>query len=120
MKVELNIENDKELRSYIKDCIRGQVLSIVREEFLEIVRNELERKMKEKGQNFDYLLKIALREAVIHKLADNGISYWSTEFIKPYVDSKLDEVMKDVNWERLINEGAKRMINKLLEDKTQL
>ena len=41
MKVTLNIENDAELRAYIKECIKGQVLAVVREEFTAMVQNEL-------------------------------------------------------------------------------
>lgn len=33
MQVKLNLENDAELRAYIKDLIKGQVLTIVREDF---------------------------------------------------------------------------------------
>ena len=40
MNVSLNIENDKELRAYIKDAVKGQVMSIVRDEFLEIVKSD--------------------------------------------------------------------------------
>ena len=46
MQVTLNIENDEQLRSYIKDLIKGQVLSIVREELKEMIQTELERKIK--------------------------------------------------------------------------
>ena len=38
MKVTLNIENDAEMRAYVKDCIKGQVLSIVREEMQEMIK----------------------------------------------------------------------------------
>ena len=46
MVVTLNIENDAELRAYIKDCIKGQILAITREEFKNIVTEELEKRLK--------------------------------------------------------------------------
>jgi len=44
MKVELEIKDDKELRAVIKDMIRGQVTSIVREEIKNLVAKEVEKK----------------------------------------------------------------------------
>jgi hypothetical protein len=116
MKVSLNIENDEELRLYIKDCIKGQVLSIVREDFLEIVKTEVERKVKVGGTNFDYLMREALR-INIHDILINqyNISKWSDIFLKPFIDDFLEKVVKDKNWEKLIEEGAKRKLAKLID-----
>lgn len=45
MKVTLNIQDDQELRASIKDAIRGQVLSIVREELTQTIKDEFKRKL---------------------------------------------------------------------------
>ncbi len=46
MKITLNIGEDAELRAFIKEAIKGQVMSIAREEFVNIFKEELTRKIK--------------------------------------------------------------------------
>ena len=117
MKVTLNIENDVELRVYIKDAIKGQVLNIVREEFLQIVKEELERKIK--GTS-DYAFKNMQQEAMTQATKDilykeHSVYNWDSSFIKPYVDKKLDEVLKNTNWKLLVDNLAKEKVKKLIE-----
>lgn len=114
MKVTLNIENDKELRAYIKDAIKGQVLNIVREEFLQMVKEELERKMK--GTS-DYAFKNMQQEAMTQATKDIlykecSVYNWDSSFIKP---KKLDEVLKSTNWKLLVDNLAKEKVKKLIE-----
>ncbi len=117
MKVTLNIENDAELRAYIKDAIKGQVLNIVREEFLEIVKEELERKIK--GTN-DYVFKSMQQEAMTK--ATSAILYkehnavnWNHDFIEPYINKKLDDVLRHKDWKLLVDNLAKEKVKKLIE-----
>lgn len=90
MNVTLNIENDAELRAYIKDCIKGQVLSIVREEFVAIVKEEIERKIKGSGEK---LFERMLKEAVFEVIArDRG------ELIKPYIETAIKDAIAGKVW----------------------
>ena len=121
MNVTLKIENDAELRSYIKECIKGQVLSIVREEFIEIVKAEITRKIGTIGnRDFDYLQKeafnAAAKEIVLHK---NGITDWSNEFIKPLateiLNKRVNEAVKNTNWKSLVDTLAKEKVKALIQ-----
>lgn len=117
MKVTLNIENDVELRAYIKDCIKGQVLSIVREEFLEIVKEELEKKIKGTSE---YQFKTMQQEAMNRATSDilrteHNVASWNQSFIEPYINKKMDEVLKHKNWELLVDTLAKEKVKKLIE-----
>ena len=109
MKVTLNIENDAELRAYIKDAIKGQVLNIVREEFIEIVKEELERKIK--GTS-DYAFKNMQQEAMTKAttsilMTEHKVFSWNTDFIEPYINKRLDEVLKNKDWKLLVDNLAK-------------
>ena len=117
MKVTLNIENDAELRAYIKDCVKGQVLSIVREEFNTIIKEELERHLKKTSTaNFDFLLKNAMKESVGNILIrEYGVSSWGTDYIKPYVSEKLTAVLANKDWNSLIDTLAKEKVKALLQ-----
>lgn len=117
MKVTLNIENDVELRTYIKDAIKGQVLNIVREEFLEIVREELERKIKGTSEYaFKNMQEAAMTKAISNILyKEHNVSTWNHAFIEPYINKKLDNVLKNKDWNLLVNNLAKEKVRKLIE-----
>lgn len=117
MTVTLNIENDKELRAYIKDIIKGQVLSIVREEFLAIVREELEAKIKGLSTyKFDKIITESFENATSKVLKEKcNVDFWDTSFIKPYVDAKLDTVLARTNWDDVVSKLASEKIKALLE-----
>ena len=116
MNVTLNIENDAELRAYIKECIKGQVLSIVRKDFVEMVQRELERKIKNTDQyNFNVMLREACKEAVAAILyKEHNVGTWSSDFIKPFVDAKIDEAIEGKDWKLIIDQLAKEKIRSLI------
>ena len=117
MKVTLNIENDAELRAYIKDCIQGQVLSIVRDEFLQIVTQELERKIKATSSlNFERMLKDALNKScsdILYK--DHKVDKWNDSFIKPIVSVLVSDAIKGKDWNAIVDALAKEKIKSLIK-----
>lgn len=118
MNVTLNIENDNELRTYIKDCIKGQVLSVVREEFVEMVHDELERKVKGIDERrYDQIHKAAAAEAmkdILYK--EYGITTYNTDFIKPFVEQAVKRAVDSVtiDWDKTINQLAKEKIRSMV------
>jgi len=117
MKVTLNIENDAELRAYIKDCINGQVLAIVREDFRDVVRTEIERKLKATGaQSFDYMYKDATKSVIQDILyREHNVSTWGDTFIKTYVNLRLDSVLQNKDWSVLVDNLAKEKVKSLIK-----
>ena len=119
MKVTLDIKDDAELRNYIKDCIKGQVLSIVREEFIEAVKAEITRKIDANSRDFNYLMKnafdAAAKEIVLTK---NGITDWSNDFIKPLatevLNKRINDAIKNTNWDSIVNTLAKEKVKALI------
>lgn len=120
MNVTLNIKDDAELRNYIKECIKGQVLSIVREEFIEVVKAEITRKIGTIGnRDFDYLQKEAFEAAAKQiVLKNNGISDWSNDFIRPLLtevlNKRINEAVKNTNWKSLVDTLAKEKVKALI------
>jgi len=117
MTVTLNIENDAELRAYIKDCIKGQVLSIVREDFLEIIKEEIQRKIKGGNEQwFDFMLKGSLKMAVKELLmTEHSVATWNIDHIKPITEEYLKQIFKDRDWKKIVNDLAFQKIRKLAE-----
>lgn len=62
LSVKLDIREDKELRDMIKDMIRGQVNSILREELSAILETEIKRK-----------------SALVDKSIQDSFGYWLAE-----------------------------------------
>lgn len=116
MNVTLNITNDAELRAYVKECIKGQVLSIVRDEFMLMVIEELQRKIKGTSlPNFEAMTKTALREAVTHVLyKEHKVGEWNNEFIKPFVEQQVNKAIAGKDWKAMVDALAKEKVRSLI------
>lgn len=117
MKVTLNIDNDKELRAYIKEQIKNQVLNIAREEFKEILKTELERKMKGLDKAyFERLIKDCMKEVIRDILyKEHNVSNWSVDFVRPSVNERLNEVLDKVDWKKMVDTLAKEKLRSLVQ-----
>jgi len=96
MLVKLKIEEDEELRNYIKSLIKGQVVSIAREE----IRNIVKEVFTEKSQ---YILNISPENILKEELSKSiksslNIGSYSSDYIKKKTDEIiLQEVKKNFN-----------------------
>jgi len=117
MKVTLNIEQDKELRDYIKDCISGQVKKIVREELMTLVVEEINKKVKGLDKpHFDNEFRICMVASIGKELQKNhNIPGWEQKWVKPIVESIVEKYIKDYNWNLLIDDLAKEKVRKLIK-----
>lgn len=119
MKVSLNIENDAELKAYIKDLIKGQVLSFTRDEYYSIVKEEIERKIKGTDINrFNTYFKDSMTNAIRDILRkDHNVSQWSNSFIKPIVEETINNIMRTINLNSIVNQAIKTKILELFSNK---
>ncbi len=73
MTVTLNIANDAELRNYIKDMIKGQVMAIARDTIQEVLKEILQKKVEEKIPNsIEHLIKSEISNLVQIQLKNKG------------------------------------------------
>ncbi len=117
MRVELNIKNDEELRDYIKEAINGQVLAIVRDDVFNTVKAELHRKINlMSGDSIVNLMSSAARVVIKDILYKHfGVSEWDKTFIKPFVESIVEQNIGNTNWDKLIEDMAKDKIKKMIQ-----
>lgn len=82
MKLELSIADDRELRDFIKDLIRGEIVSIARGEIKNIIADVVKEGIIPKDQKTldDIILKI-LKE-YIEKALGSTWSYTTNDMIK--------------------------------------
>lgn len=78
MKLEVELQSDKELRNYVKDLVKGQIQSLARKDIRlllkEIVGDELEKWVKDELSNLlnNYLGNTDWKkEAAVEKLLTN-------------------------------------------------
>lgn len=111
MTVTLNIQNDEELRAYAKDLVRGQINRISREELVDMIKVELDRKVLGLDtQRFEQLMKQCFKDAIIEILRkDYKVMDWSNLWIKPYMDNYFNTILNGKRSEDLIVQIAKRL-----------
>lgn len=117
MKVSLNIENDAELRAYIKDCVKGQVLSIVREGYVTIIKEEIERKMQDKSSlYFEKIIRDSFVIAVTKICRDDfNVSDWNNKYLEPTIASVVQRAISGKDWNKLIDDLAREKVKSLLK-----
>jgi len=115
MKVTLNIERDDELRAHIKDCIKGQVLSVTRGEINEVVKKEITRKIENSS---DYTIRTLVEKALASVIKSIVISEMGSnrefeKFIRGAVHEKTSEIIDRWNLKKLIDEAARIKIREM-------
>ena len=68
MILKLKVEEDAELRGYVKDLIKGQVVSFMRSEFYEVVNNAVTKEVEKCVSRAVHLLEAELRPAAARRL----------------------------------------------------
>jgi hypothetical protein len=116
MTVSLTIENDAELRTYIKECIKNQVISFAREDFFEVIKEELTRKTKGlDSHNWEHLRREAIKKVVREQLEQHyNIESYNREFIRPFVEERLDSIIGGDN-QKLFEAAVNRMVTEKIQ-----
>lgn len=119
MNVTLKIENDAELRAYIKECIKGQVLSIARDEFMETIKTEIQRKILGSVHNFEEMkIRAFLSAAKDILLKAQGIHEYDHRFIyeamTKVIQERIDSAIKDKDWNVMVDNLAIQKITQLM------
>lgn len=103
MKLNLNIEEDKELRSYIKDMIKGQVLSVVREDVKEALNTVLNNEISKINTKIGDMILNEIKRRVTSVLETN--TSWSETYIKKitreYINTELSKIFANKDKEKV-------------------
>lgn len=105
MKVELSIKDDSELRNIIKDMITGQVKSLIREDFAEILQKAIDEKISNVSVSSYDITKI-MRE----KFSQPGIN----ELILPVIEKQTKEVCDSAIY-KIVDDRASAHINRVMQ-----
>ena len=99
MKLELTIADDKELRAFIKDQIKGMVLSVARDEIVEVVS----KAASEKGVNDKDFLSSIINELIYtHFGGRHSFSNKVRDIIREEVRAVIKEMIKSGNIKALL------------------
>ncbi len=80
MKISINIQEDAELRAHIKDMIKGQVLSVARQEIRAIIKEVFAASVGDAAKKGQALVDTEIQLLVRGELASQG--YNQPGFIK--------------------------------------
>lgn len=92
MKVTLNVQEDAELRAAIKDMVRGAVTGIVRDEIKDMVKDLMGHRISQYDLGSAHF-KQCMKEVAAEKLRTEGISSFTTDYVKPIVEGLLKEML---------------------------
>lgn len=110
MTVELKIENDAELRAYVKDLIRGQFDTEARREIREAVAILFEEKVKNITEGY---WKQLLKEAAAITISKELNNMWHTPHkriaIREALIAHIDEIFNGRSREEFVLECAKQL-----------
>jgi|688.fasta_scaffold447616_2 hypothetical protein len=115
MTVSLKLENDEELRAYVKDLIKGQMMSVIREETLNLVQAELTRKVK--GMDIPYFERL-VKEALNKHTKDylDSASRNLGALLQPAVFARVDEMFtNEALTESLVNSLVQKKFQELIK-----
>lgn len=117
MKVTLDINNDTELRTHIKEAIKGQISSIVRDEYYEMVKLEIEKKVKaHSGSSIEYYLREGISRAVKELVHTSSLTKdINKNFVIPIVEQKILDTLEKKDWGKLVDEMVKEKIKSLIK-----
>lgn len=114
MKVELSIHDDAEMRKYIKDLIKGQIISITREELRLLAQEGLTEVLK--ATPLAPLLKENMSKAIEEILRkDFDVSEWKEKFVEPIVERRLETLTSRINWENKVTQVISAKIEGLIK-----
>lgn len=105
MKIELSIKDDKELRKYIKDMIKGQIKNVIREEFDKIIADIHLHKIGEKS--IDQSIQKSIKE-ITERYAYRYTNDWDIKKeVRELIDRNINEYFEKENVANQIQERLK-------------
>jgi uncharacterized membrane protein YheB (UPF0754 family) len=123
MYLKLNLEQDAELRTSIKNLIDQQVKSIVREQFNKIIEEEIEKKLNILTQNFNNnkwmsLIQSSCNSYVNSILNENGVFKYGgfSNDIEKNIKQIIFEKLDDRRFNELVSKTASEKLKKLMEN----
>lgn len=123
MPVRLEIENDDQVRSYIKSLIAGQVKAIVRSEFEAIIREELSRCVSnitaDKQEIKTYLMH-ATREVVHETVSRDELKQTISDETTKAIHDRISTVRDFELMKRVVNNLTDLIVGQVHKESKEL
>ena len=93
MKVELVLNDDLELKAYIKELIKNEIINISRTEISETVKDTLDKKVENiyNTRFTDLLIEREFSKQIAVKLD----GYWKNNDLNKYIDNRIKVLLDD-------------------------
>lgn len=90
MNLKLSIQEDEDLRNFIKSSIKGQITSVVRAELRQLINNLFDTRTQKLAEA-ENMIRIEITKRISNSLDQGG---WNNDFIK---STAREEIVKLVN-----------------------
>ena len=114
MELRINIDQDQDLRKFLKDQMKGQIDALAREDLKEYLVTELERKL---AANSDYL------DVILREIVTRWFNGWNTkermdrmvsDLFEQYIVNTLGTMMIEKDWTAVVEKLAQRKFESML------
>lgn len=118
LRLHLNVNEDEDLRNYVKELVKGQILSILRTDLSEILNKIVQENRKlieDKISRFDVLnaLSISIKEILPDRYEmDSIIEKRSEKIINDYIDTY--EQRMGVKFDRIVKTEVEKQVRNIM------
>jgi len=111
MNIKINIEEDAELRAYIKNAVEGQVKSLNRDEIVKSLQEEIVKKLNNK-EYMDTMVRNTIINSIGSILMKQGIiQQWQSDWIQPYVENAIRKSIDNLNLDFMVKQKLDRILD---------
>ena len=115
MKIKIDINEDEELRTYIKGLIKQQVKAIARKEFTDMIGEALVNITKPDNVKRLFMSRLDnISTEILRKEID--FNHYSDEFIKPHMTKIINKRINNKEFDNRLNRLSEQMIKNKLKD----
>ena len=118
MNVSLKIEDDKELRVYLRELLKGQVRSISRDELKELVKEALGKAGVD--THVQTIYKSVIHQFVKEEFRQIGAKKIVLEVCKEVIQGVIGEIAVERDWSKLIDDAATYKLKKLIDEQSNI
>ncbi len=116
MKLEIEISQDQDLRVFVKELIKQQVVGLIRETFMEVIEKEVNGKIKGmQTSKFEEMIQTALRnQGALYVNNSIYASKWQETQLPGMLTAAIEKELKHQDFKKRVDDGVRTQINKLL------
>lgn len=114
MTLKISLDEDLELRKFLKDQLKGQIDALAREDLKEYLIAELTRKLASKSDYIDNVLKETVRQWFNNWNTKASVDKQVEKLFEEHIMASLGKIMVEKDWTTVIERLAQKKFEQLI------